>query len=187
MKPPVISLEIVLKKVTIGGTLLTLALKAMGGMKAAHPIARLFINNPETAKSWANVGEHLFRERLETWCRTGQSVFLFQEMSTLVLTVLMYIVMGSEFAEKYAAELVPLIQEHEIALQTIALKAFPRWASKVGRIMESTEKRFNELLSREAQIRLENPNQYKNNNDYFQEMVNKRDQHEGIHSKNFVK
>ena len=175
-----------MKKVTTCGSRLTLALNAMGGMKATLPIARLFINNPETVKTWMDVGGRILRERIETWCRTGQSVPLFQEISNLVMTVLIHVVMGDEFAEKYAAELVPLMQGYEIALQTLEFKALPLWASKVGWTMESTERRISDLLRNELEIRLKNPNLYKERAGYFQEII-KSGQHEGIYSENSLK
>lgn len=149
-------------------------------MATAHPIMRSFLNNPGTAKIWANLGERLLREKIETWCETRKAVPLFHEISTLVMTVVMYAIMGNAFADKYAKELIPIVQAYEVALQTPESKALPWWASKAGRIIKSAERRLKELLDEEVKFRLQNRDKFKDNVDFLQDMLNQRDRHEGI-------
>ena len=149
-------------------------------METAHPIMRSFLNNSDTARIWANVGERLFREKIETWCETREAVALFHEISTLVMTVVMYAIMGHAFADKYAKELIPIVQAYEVALQTPESKALPWWASKAGRIIKFTERRFKAVLDEEVKVRLQNRDKFKDNVDFLQDMLNQRDHHEGI-------
>src|SRR5947207_3079892 len=91
---------------------------------------------------------------------------IFREMSNLVMTLMLTILMGREFEEKYGEELVPMIQAYEWALQRPQTKALPRWLSDEGRILESVEARMKQLVREEVLHRLENPEKYEMNMDY---------------------
>jgi cytochrome P450 len=112
------------------------------------------------------------RKRFEGWCERGETLSLFQGMSNLVLTVLLHMFVGSEFAERHAEECIPLIREFESAMQKPLSKILPRWASAEGRLLAYVETRFKELVDEEVLHRLENMEKYKDNKDYLQMVLN---------------
>ena len=57
-------------------------------------------------------------------------------------------------------------------MQKPVTRALPRWASKDGRLLDSVEKRFKELIDEEVTRRLENMDKYKDNIDYLQMILN---------------
>ena len=93
-------------------------------------------------------------------------------MSSLLMTLVLTILMGPQFAGKHGEELVPIIQTYESALQRPATKALPYWLSKEGRILESVDMRMKQLVHEEALHRLENPEKYEKNMDYLQSVLN---------------
>ena len=148
-------------------------------MTTAHPIMRRFLSNPDTEISWKNFGERIFRDKLEKWCETGETLELFHEISNLVMSVVLNTTMGEPFAKQYAEELIPLIQEHEAGLQKPETKILPWWATKAGRIIKFTEIRFTRLFDKEVKNRLANIDKYKQSGDFLQALLNSRDQHAG--------
>ena len=114
----------------------------------------------------------LVNEQFRKWAEEGEPVPLFDGISNLALTVILYILAGPEFAARHAEELVPLIKTYEPAVQKPQTKAFPRWASKAGRLLNSVEGRIKELIDDEINRRLRNPEKYKFRTDYLQIMLN---------------
>jgi len=64
------------------------------------------------------------------------------------------------------------MQAYEPAVQQPQTKAFPRWASKAGRLLDSVENRVKELLDEEISKRLANKEKYESNTVYLQKMLN---------------
>lgn len=126
----------------------------------------------ENLEYWQRLIRPLVRKRFEEWADKGEPVSLFRGLSDLVMTTLVHLLMGSEFAEKHAKELVPVVRAYEYALQKPETKILPRWASKKGRLMDSVEQRMVELVGDEVTRRLEHPEQYKGNMDYMQHVLN---------------
>lgn len=122
--------------------------------------------------AWTKLVKPMAKAQFIEWAESGQPIAIFQQMSNLVMTLVLNIVMGPEFMERYGSELVPMIQAYEWALQKPQTKALPRWLSEEGRILESVEERMKQLVSEEAIRRLENPEKYANNMDYMQSILN---------------
>lgn len=78
-------------------------------------------------------------------------------MSNLVMTLVVNIIMGPEFAERYGDEVVPMILAYEWALQKPQTKVFPLWLTPEGRILESVEERMKQMIGEEIPRRQENP------------------------------
>ena len=89
--------------------LLTSALDVSGGWVGHVLIMRSFVNDPQTIRVWAEMGELLLRERLDAWSASGESVVIFKEFSTMVMTIVMYTIMRPQFTEKYSKQLISLI------------------------------------------------------------------------------
>jgi len=87
----------------------------------------------------------LAKQRFTEWAESGEPVSLFRGMSNLVMTLLLYIFVGPDFAEKHAEELVPMIQAYE-------------WLKT--------------LIDEEVLRRLESPAKYEKNRDYLQMVLN---------------
>ena len=121
---------------------------------------------------WIQQAETIAREQFNQWAKNGEPVSLFRGMSTLVMTLLIYIFTGPEFAGKHAEELVPMVQAFERAIQKPQTKALPRWMSSEGRLMDDAEARMKVLIDEEVTRRLEAPQKYENNMDYLQGIVN---------------
>jgi hypothetical protein len=126
----------------------------------------------ERMEYWIQQTEPIAREQFNQWAKNGEPVSLFRGMSTLVMTLLIYIFTGPEFAGKHVAELVPMVQAFERALQKPQTKALPRWMSHDGRLMNDAEARMKVLIDEEVMRRLEAPQKYENNMDYLQEIIN---------------
>ena len=131
---------------------------------------RSFVNSSEILNVWGETGSRLLRERLETWTTSGENVAIFAEFSTMVMTVVIYAIMGAHFTEKYAKELVPLVQAYEMALQDPLAKGLRLWASNPGRLIKSVERFIKRVINEEVKERLENPEKYKKNVDFFQQL-----------------
>jgi hypothetical protein len=117
------------------------------------------LNDPERLDCWMKGIRPIAEERFNMWAGSGEDVPLFKGMSNLVITLLLHIFTGAEFAGKHA---------DETALQAPVTKILPRWMSSVGRFMNHTEARIKFLIDEEIDRRLENPEKYKNNMDYLQ-------------------
>jgi len=121
---------------------------------------------------WKDQAQPIIQRKFEEWAEKGEPVSLFRGLSNIVMTTLIYLLLGDEIGEKYATELAPKVRAYEIAFQTPETKALPRWLSKNGRLMDEVEDLMVELVRGETTRRLENVEKYKNNPDYLQQVLN---------------
>lgn len=135
-------------------------------------IMQKVLNDPEKLDCWRKAIQPIVEERFNMWAESGEDIPLFKGLSNLVLTLLLYISTGAEFAGKHAKELAPMIQAYETVLQRPVTKILPRWMSSDGRFMNRAEARIQVLIDEEVGRRLENPEKYKNNIDYLQYVLN---------------
>ena len=143
---------------------------------------RTFLRDPATKTLWTEMGGKLARSRIQSWSQSGQSVPLFQEISKLVMTVVLYALMGPVFAEKFGDKIIPMVQAYEVALQTPEIKAFPWWATKAGRLVKSVERDFKQLVDDEVKRRLACPESYNDNTNFLGIMLQKNgERREGSH------
>jgi hypothetical protein len=77
---------------------------------------------------------------------SGKPVPLFDGCSNMVLTILITMFLGAEFATRHAEDLIQMTVEYENALQTPQAKLLPRWTSTSGRNITEMERRFKELV-----------------------------------------
>jgi hypothetical protein len=136
------------------------------------PLLQKSLNNSEYVKHWHEYIKPMARAKFDSWAESGEQVSLFAEMSTLVLTILVHMFAGPSFAERHAAELVPLVQEYEKALQRPLPRLLPRWMSKDGRLLDYVDVRVSELIDEEVLKRIANMDKYKDNMDYLQLVLN---------------
>lgn len=125
----------------------------------------------ENVNVWAEMVRPLIMGRFNAWAENDEPFSIFREMSHLVITVLLTIFTGYEFAEKHSKEIVPMVRAYESALQKPQAKALPRWMTKDGRLLEATERQMKALIDEEIKKRLSNPKQYENNKDYLQQVI----------------
>jgi len=130
------------------------------------------LSSPEHFDVWIRLVKPIAKARFSEWADTGEPIAIFRQMSNLVMTLVVNIIMGPEFAEIYGDEVVPMIQAYEWALQKPQTKALPRWLSEEGRILESVEARMTQLIGEQVLRRGENPEKYEKNMDYMQSMLN---------------
>jgi hypothetical protein len=160
------------KVLTVCGRGLTIGLELEGWLETSLRIMNKVLSGPENLEHWKTVAQPIVRKRFEKWAETGDCVSLFHGISNMVMTELLYLVTGDEFAEEYAEELVPIIREYESAIQKPQTKALPRWASGPGRRLDYVENRMKVLLDKEVALRMSNPDKYKHNKDYLQHILN---------------
>jgi cytochrome P450 len=141
-------------------------------VQAYVSIMQKTLSSPPNIEFWRAMIQPMARDRFESWAKRDVPVSLFQGMSEFVLTVLLHMFIGPVFGEKHAKELVPLVRAYESAMQKPVTRALPRWASKDGRLLDSVEKRFKELIDEEVIRRLENMDKYKDHIDYLQMILN---------------
>lgn len=151
---------------------LTIGLELEGWLETSLRIMSKVLSAPENLEYWRNVAQPIVRKRFEKWAETGECVSLFRGISDIVMTEMLYLVMGDEFAEEHAEELVPIVRNYESAIQKPQTKAFPRWASDPGRRLDYVENRMKVLLDEEVALRMNNPEKYKHNKDYLQLVLN---------------
>ena len=151
---------------------LTVGIEEEGWVEASRRIMIKSLNDPENVEYWMNLVRPLGKQRFTEWAEAGEPVSLFRGMSNLVMTLLLYIFMGPEFAEQHAEELVPMIQAYEWSLQKPQTKVLPRSMSPEGRLLDSVEERMKVLIDEEVLRRLESPSKYKKNMDYLQMVLN---------------
>jgi hypothetical protein len=130
------------------------------------------INVSENVEHWMQLIRPLAKQQFTEWAESGEPVSLFRGMSTLVMTLLLYMLVGPEFAKLHAEELVPMIQAYEWSLQKPQTKILPRWMSPEGRLLDTVEERMKVLIDEEILRRLENPTKYEKNMDYLQLVLN---------------
>jgi hypothetical protein len=130
------------------------------------------LSSSEHFDIWIRLAKPIAKARFMEWADSGEPIPIFRQMSNLVMTLIVNIIMGTEFAEKYGDEVVPMIQAYEWALQRPQTKALPRWLSKAGRVLESVESRMKQLVGEEVLWRQANPEKYEKNMDYMQSMLN---------------
>jgi hypothetical protein len=130
------------------------------------------INVSENVEYWMQLIRPLAKQQFTEWAESGEPVSLFRGMSTLVMTLLLYMLVGPEFAQSHAEELVPMIQAYEWSLQKPQTKILPRWMSPEGRLLDAVEERMKVLIDEEILRRLENPEKYEKNMDYLQMVLN---------------
>ena len=146
-------------------------LELNGNAKMSQRVMRRFMMGSDAFKTWVEVSQSIARERIEEWDKSGESVDIFREISALVMTVILSVLTGSNFAKKHAREIIPMVQAYESAMQKPEVKALPHWASKSGRFVNYTERRMKELIDEEVRCRVENPEKHKDNRDYLQMML----------------
>jgi len=129
------------------------------------------INVSENVEYWMQLIRPLGKQRFTEWAEPGEPVSLSRGMSTLVMTLLLYMLIGPEFAELHTEELVPMIQAYEWSLQKPQTKVLPRWMLPEGRLLDAVEERMKVLID-EILRRLENPAKYEKNMDYLQMVLN---------------
>lgn len=143
-----------------------------GWLDTSLKIMTKVLSAQENLEHWKNVAKPIVKTRFEKWAETGECVSLFRGMSDIVMTEMLYLIMGDEFAEEYAEELVPIVRNYESAMQKPQTKAVPRWASGPGRCLDYVENRLKVVLDKEIALRMNNPDKYKNNKDYLQFILN---------------
>ena len=112
------------------------------------------------------------RKRFAEWASSDSPISLFRGMSDLVMTLLLNMFMGEEFATLYGDELIPVVRQYEQAFQKPQTKILPHWMSKEGKFLDFVEERMAELVELEARMRLKDPKRYEMNGDYFQLILN---------------
>ena len=142
------------------------------GYLEAIPAVHKSLSNPQRLEYWRKLMRPLAEAQFKAWSDRGEPISLFRGMSDLVVKVLLHMFIGPEFAEKHAEELVPIILAYETAIQKPEVRLFPRWATKSGSLLHSTERRFEELIGKESKMRLENWEKYKDNLDLLQVLLN---------------
>lgn len=125
------------------------------------------------------MSSRLLKEQLNAWCTNEDNVLIFAEFSTMVMMVVMYAVMGRQFTEKYAKELISLVQTYEVALQDPLAKGLPLWASERRCLIKSVEMLFKRIIDDEVKKQIKNPENYKGHVNYFQQLINQKEIHEG--------
>jgi hypothetical protein len=135
------------------------------------PVLRDTMGDPHRLQSWKKHCKPIAQAYFQKWALDGKPIPLFREISSLVILLLLHIFMGPEFAGEHAAALVPLVQAYEAAMQKPQTRGLPRWVSGAGRLLERVEARFEELIPRELERRLANPEKYKDNQDWFQVLL----------------
>ena len=136
------------------------------------PAAHKSLSTPERLEYWMKLMRPIAKQQFEAWAISAEPVSLFRGISELVVTVLLYLFVGAEFADKHAKELVPLTLAYEAAIQKPSVRVFPRWLSSTGRFLRSTEKRFEKLIGEETKKRLESLDKYKDEMDLLQVLIN---------------
>ena len=151
------------------GLILGLALE--GWLEVSLRIMLKVLSAPESLEHWRSVAQPIVRERFERWSETGECVSLFRGISDIVMTEMLYMIMGDQFAQEHGEELVPLVRAYESAIQKPQTKAVPRWASAPGRLLNAVENRIKLLIDEEVAVRMNNPDKYKDNKDYLQHVL----------------
>lgn len=141
-------------------------------MEDAQRMAAKTLSSTEYIEAWKKLVKPIAKAKFLEWAESGDPIAIFYEMSTLVMTLVVNIVLGPEFAQEYGEEIVPMIQAYEQALQKPQTKVFPRWMSNEGKTMEYVEARFTQLIGQEITKRLADPKKFRNNKDYFQALLN---------------
>lgn len=141
-------------------------------MEVSLKIMQKALNDHERLDCWMRGSRLIVQERFNEWAESGEPVPLFKGMSNLVLTLLLHLFTGAEFAGRHAHELVPMIQGYETAMQHPMTKVFPRWMSREGRLMNNAEARMKVLIDEEVDKRLGSPDIYEKNMDYLQYILN---------------
>jgi len=114
----------------------------------------------------------MVRGRFEKWVSEGKPIPLFRAISDLVMTLLFHLIVGKEFAERDAEELVPLVRNYERAMQSPQTKTFPRWASAEGRFLDRVTARVKPLVDEEIERRMQSPELYRAHIDFLQHILN---------------
>ena len=144
-----------------------------GWVETSTRVMQRILSSPEHFDVWIRLVKPIAKARFIEWADTGEPIAIFRQMSNLVMTLVVNIIMGPEFAEIYGDEVVPMIQAYEWALQKPQTKALPRWLSEEGRVLESVEARMKQLIGEASPSTTgENPEKYEKNMDYMQSMFN---------------
>jgi sterol 14alpha-demethylase len=143
-----------------------------GWVENSTRVMQRILSSPEHFDIWIRLAKPIAKARFMEWTDSGEPIPIFRQMSNLVMTLVVNIIMGAEFAEKYGDEVVPMIQAYEWALQRPQAKALPRSLSEAGRILDSVEARMKQLVGEEILWRQKNPEKYEKNMDYMQSMLN---------------
>src|SRR5215471_8605928 len=121
------------------------------------------LSSPEHFDAWVCLVKPMAKARFIEWADMGEPIPIFREMSYLVMSLVVTIIMGPEFAEEYGDEVVPMILAYEWALQKPQTKVLPRWLTEEGRVLESVEARMKQLIGEDIIRRQENPEKYEKN------------------------
>jgi len=126
----------------------------------------------ENVDVWTRMMKPMVQGRFEKWVSEGKPIPLFRAISDLVMTLLFHLIVGKEFAERHAEELVPLVRNYERAMQTPQTKMFPRWASAEGRFLDRVTARVKTLVDEEIERRTQSPELYRTHTDFLQHILN---------------
>src|SRR5579859_1967256 len=142
-----------------------------GWLEASIKIMHTTLSAPENLLYWRTQMRTLVHDRFTYWSSSSQPINLFRGISDLTMTYLLYLIMGPEFAKKHAAEVVPMVREYESAMQKPETKLLPRWMSPKGRYLTFVERRMTELVGPEVEMRMREPEKYKGNKEYIQQVL----------------
>jgi hypothetical protein len=139
------------------------------------PAIHKSLSTPARLEYWREQMWPIAKKQFDKWAESGKPVSLFRGISELVVRVLLHLFVGSDFASKHEDELVPLVLEYEAGIQKPEVRVLPRWPTKSGRFLISTEKRFEKLIAHETKMRLANSEKYKDEMDFLQVLINTTD------------
>jgi hypothetical protein len=143
-----------------------------GWVEIAFAIIRKKLTDPVNLQYWRDTTRPIVQKQFENWCESGEPVAISSGISSLVMTAVLHMLTGPEFAEKHAAELVPFVEAIVPTLASPMVRLFPHWVSKEGRLLKKIDERYKELVDEEVVRRLENMDKYRDQRDYLQMVLN---------------
>lgn len=102
----------------------------------------------------------------QSW-ETETSVPLFDAGSVLVLRAVLTALLGPGFVHKYGDELVPMVKAFERDIQNSLAMFLPLRATRVGRRLLTSRRRWKELIEAEVVRRLHDPKRCAEAGDYL--------------------
>jgi hypothetical protein len=124
---------------------------------------QMALNDSENLEYWGRLIRPLVRRR---------PVNLFTTTSDLVMLLLLYILTGTDFAEKHAKEVVPMMQPYA-RLRKHESYVLGRRISPTGRLLDGVERRMKMLIEEEVAFRLKNMERFRHKRDYLQIVLNR--------------
>jgi len=153
--------------------LLTTGLSLEGWLEASLKIMQKSLSDPDTLLHWRTQMRALVHARFDSWSRSPDPINLFRSLSDLTMTYLLYLIMGTDFAERHAEEVVPMVRKYETAMQRPETKLLPRWMTPAGRYLTYVEARMQVLVGAEVETRCRDMQRYKGNVEYIQQVLNR--------------